>query len=135
MRVRIRLQAGRPIQRKSGKNRHLALAGGSLLIPLALMAYALGFWSLASDMGFAGAFGIGGLFSHWQIWIAAAALLHIAASVLNRYGRRGDFHAPVLLTLRLLPLRRPDGDSSRSAPSKGEGTRVEIQMHDNRPKG
>ena len=55
--VRIRLKSGRPIQRKRGKNRHVASGLAALLIPLALMAYVLGLWRLASDMGFAGEFG------------------------------------------------------------------------------
>src|SRR5262245_2926339 len=101
MKVRIRLQTGRPIQRKRGKNRHLALAGGALLIPASLMAYVLGFWRLASDMGVAGEFGIRGVFSHWQLWMAVAVVLHLSASVLNRYGRGGDLHLPRVLMPRL----------------------------------
>ncbi|HLX44470.1 MAG TPA: hypothetical protein VKR43_13590 [Bryobacteraceae bacterium] len=96
--LRIRLQSGRPIQRKRGTNRHVASGMGALLIPLALMAYVLGFWRLASDMGMAGEFGITGLFSHWQVWIPVAVLLQMTAAVLNRYGRGGDLQLPRLLT-------------------------------------
>ena len=103
--VRIRLGTGRPIQRKLGKNRHIALACGALLMPAALMAYVLGFWRLASDMGFAAEPGIRGVFAHWQVWIATAAFLHAAASMLNRYGRRGWFQMPQVLNPRILPLR------------------------------
>jgi hypothetical protein len=103
--VRIRLGTGRPIQRKLGKNRHLALACGALLIPASLMAYALGFWRLASDMGFAAEPGITGFFSHWQVCVAVAAFLHATSSILNRYGRRGQFQIPQVLNPRLLPLR------------------------------
>jgi len=106
MKVRIQFRTGRPVQRKTGKNRHLALAGGALLIPAALMAYVLGFWRLASDMGVAGEFGIRGVFSHWQLWMAVAAALHVAASVLNKYGRGGDLQVPRVLTPRILPFRR-----------------------------
>ncbi len=106
MKVRIQLRTGPPVQRKAGKNRHLALAGGALLIPAALMAYVLGFWRLASDMGVAGEFGITGVFSHWQVWMAVAAALHLIASVLNKYGRGGDLHVPRVLTPRILPFRR-----------------------------
>jgi hypothetical protein len=95
--VRIRLKSGRPIQRKRGKNRHVASGLAALLIPLALMAYVLGLWRLASDMGFAGEFGITGLFSHWQIWIPVAVLLQMTAAALNRYGRGGDLKLPRLL--------------------------------------
>jgi hypothetical protein len=103
--LRIKLQRGRPIQRKQGKNRHVALAFGALLKPVALMAYVLGFWRLASDMGFAGAFGITGLFSHWQIWIVTAAALHIAAVSLNRYGTGGTLEGPRILMFPLFPSK------------------------------
>ena len=104
--VRIRLQQGRPIGRKRGKNRHVAFACAALLAPAALMAYALGFWRLASDMGMAGEFAITGVFSHWQVWIAVAVGLHLAASALNRYGRGDDLHLPRILMVRLFPRGR-----------------------------
>jgi hypothetical protein len=103
--VRIRLKRGRPVQRKIGKNRHVAFAVGALLIPVALMAYVLAFWRLASDIGLAGEFGITGLFSHWQIWIGVGAILHLAASSFNRYGRGGDLNVPQILSFRMLQLR------------------------------
>jgi len=105
MKVRLRLPTGPPIKRKQGKNRHLAAAAGALLIPASLMAYVLGFWRLASDMGLATGFTIAGLFSHWQVWIALAVSLHVTASILNRYGRAGQFQVPRLLNLRILPFR------------------------------
>jgi hypothetical protein len=98
--VRIHLGQGHPLRRASGKNRRLALASGALLIPAALMAYVLGFWRLASDLGVTNEFAIRGLFSHWQIWIVIAVVLHVAAGVLNRYGRGGEFHLPSALTFR-----------------------------------
>jgi hypothetical protein len=104
--VRIRLATGQPIQRKRGKNRSVALGFAALLIPVSLMAYALGFWRLASDAGLAGEFSVPGVFSHWQVWIAIAVLLHLAAVVLNRYGRGGVLQMPRVLRPRLLPLRR-----------------------------
>jgi hypothetical protein len=100
MMVRIKLQTGRPVQRKVGKNRQVASAIGTLLVPVALMAYVLGVWRLASDLGMAGEFAISGLFSHWQIWVAIAAALHIASSSLNRYGRGGTLKGPRLLHFR-----------------------------------
>jgi hypothetical protein len=105
--LRIRLQSGRPIQRKRGKNRHVASGLGALLIPLALMAYVLGFWRLASDMGAAGEFGITGLFSHWQVWIPVAVLLQMTAAALSRYGRGGDLQLPRLMTFPMRPAK-PD---------------------------
>jgi hypothetical protein len=111
--LRIRLQSGRPIQRKRGKNRHIASAMGALLIPLALMAYVLGFWRLASDMGMAGESGITGVFSHWQVWIPVAVLLQMTAGALNRYGRGGDLQLPKLLTFPRLARR--DRTNARAA--------------------
>ena len=78
------------MQRRRGKNRKLAAAAGALLIPIALMAWVLGLWRLASDLGLASEFGITGLFSHWQIWIGLALGLSAAASALNRYGQGGQ---------------------------------------------
>ena len=98
--VRIRLRRGRPIQRQRGTNRHLASAVAALLGPAALMAYVLGFWRLASDMGLAGHFGIRGLFSHWQIWVCGGLLMQTAAYALNRYGRMGSFEVPRILIFR-----------------------------------
>ena len=85
--VRVKLGKGRAIVRNRRKNTAPALAVSALLYPSALMVYLLGVWRLASDMGFATEFTAYGLFSHWQVWIGIGALLHGAASVLNRYGR------------------------------------------------
>jgi hypothetical protein len=98
--VRVKLRRGPPLRRTHGKNRQLALASGALLIPASLMAYVLGFWRLASDLGVANEFAIRGLFSHWQLWIVTAVVLHVAAGVLSRYGRGGEFHLPSALTFR-----------------------------------
>jgi hypothetical protein len=114
MLARIRLPQGRPLLRKPGKNRHVALAMGALLIPAALMAYVLGVWRLASDLGVAGEFGITGVFSHWQVWILIAAVLHISAYVLNRYGRGGDLRVPQALMSHLFPgTEREDRGAER----------------------
>jgi hypothetical protein len=103
--LRIRLDRGRIFKRKAGKNRHVALAFGGLLTPLALMAYVLGFWRLASDLGFAGESGITGVFSHWQVWIPLGALLQFAGVSLSRYGRGGHLNMPRLLIFPGLPAR------------------------------
>jgi hypothetical protein len=98
--VRIHLRQGHPLRKTRGKNRQLALACGALLVPAALMAYVLGFWRLASDIGMTNEFAIRGLFSHWQLWIVTAVALHVAAGVLSRYGLGGEFHLPSALTFR-----------------------------------
>jgi hypothetical protein len=93
--IRVKFQQGPALAR------HLALSCAALLTPISLMAYVLGFWRLASDMGMAGAFVFDGLFSHWQIWLALALVLHGSAFLLNRYGRGQDLPAPRVLILRL----------------------------------
>jgi hypothetical protein len=100
MMVRIKLEKGPPVQRKTGKNRQVASAIGTLLMPAVLMAYVLGVWRLASDLGMAGEFAISGIFSHWQVWIALGAGLHIGSASLNRYGRGGSLKGPKLLPFR-----------------------------------
>jgi hypothetical protein len=102
--VKIRFPQGRRLQLERGSNRAVSAALGALLVPASLMAYSLGFWRLASDMGLAGKFDITGIFSHWQVWIALGVISHTAAIVLNRHGRGGDLELPQVLTT--LPGRR-----------------------------
>ena len=106
--VRIQFPEGRRRQPRqkgwTGNHREVAAAGGALLIPASLMAYSLGFWRLASDMGLAGQFDITGAFSHWQLWIGLGVLLHTGAITLNRYSRGQDLEMPRVLSA--LPGRR-----------------------------
>lgn len=86
--VRIRLGAGPKVRQKRRKNQRLALAFAALLTPAAVMASVLAFWRLAADLRATGEFPIvEGLFSHWQVWVTAAAMLQICAIGLNRYGK------------------------------------------------
>jgi len=88
MLVRIRFRQGPKLKRKLRKNQHVALAFSALLTPAALMACALGFWRIAADLNLSRQFAISaGFFSHWQVWLASAALLELVAIALNRYGR------------------------------------------------
>jgi hypothetical protein len=121
MLVRIRFPQGRPLQRQRGTNRQLSAALGALLVPASLMAYSLGFWRLASDMGLAGQFGITGVFSHWQLWIGLGVMLHAGALSLNRHGRGGELEIPHLFNT--LPGRRgPDSEEMRQhAHARGKG--------------
>ena len=90
MLIRIRLRRGPAIRRRRGKDRLLALAVGSLLTPLAVMAAGLAVWRLGADLNWMGQFAIDdGLFSHWQVWVAMAAILQLGANLLIRYGRSG----------------------------------------------
>ena len=64
------------------------MALASLLIPAAVMAYVLAGWRVAADLNMTGQFPITeGLFSHWQVWGAAAAVVNMVAIALNRYGK------------------------------------------------
>jgi hypothetical protein len=85
--VRIRFDKGARIQKKRGKNRHLALAAAALLVPSAVMAVALGSWRLAADLGWTSGFAFsGGPLSHWVVWIVVAVVLLAIAWRLNQYG-------------------------------------------------
>jgi hypothetical protein len=84
------MRRGVTIQQRKGKNRQLALAASSLLIPASLMAFVLAVWRLMADMSYASEFAIGeGIFSHWHVWVFIAVILIVAAVRLNRYGRGG----------------------------------------------
>jgi hypothetical protein len=59
--------------------------GGVFLKPLALTQAVLGVWRLGADLGWAGDFFISaGIFSHWQVWIALAAMTQTLAVYLDR---------------------------------------------------
>jgi len=101
--LRVRFAKGRPIRRQKGKNRHVALAAGALMGPAALMAYVMGIWRLASDMGAATGFTATGLFSHWQVWIGLGVALQAGGYILNRYASHGRLEVPHFL--KLFPTR------------------------------
>lgn len=69
----------------------MALAVGSLLTPLALVAFTVSFWGFAAEFSWASGFFISaGLFSHWQVWLAAAGLFLLFARLLSSYGSGED---------------------------------------------
>jgi hypothetical protein len=85
------LGAGSRIRRNRGSNRGLALAFAALLTPGAVLACILALWRLAADLSWTKQFAIAsGLFSHWQVWMFAAAILQLGSYLLNRYGRGSD---------------------------------------------
>ena len=87
MRIRIRFAQGPTVQKKDGKNRHLAVGAAALLTPAAVMAAILGVWRICADIGLAGEFAIAsGFFSHWQVWLGIAGVLQVLSMALNRYG-------------------------------------------------
>jgi hypothetical protein len=60
---------------------------GSLLTPAAVASAGLGLWRLGSDLNWTREFVIAkGLFSHWQVWMALAVGLQVAASHLKNSG-------------------------------------------------
>jgi hypothetical protein len=88
--VRIRLGKGPKPAVKRAQNRRIALGISALLTPSALMALVLAIWRIGADLNLTGSFAIpSGPFSHWQVWMGAAAFLQLCAFALNRYGR-GD---------------------------------------------
>jgi hypothetical protein len=65
----------------------LALAVGSLLAPLALLAFTVSFWAFAAELERSNAFLFSRtLFAHWQVWLVLAALLVVLGQLLGRYG-------------------------------------------------
>ena len=90
MRVRIRF-ARRSRAARRGRERRIALVVAALLTPAAALAAALGLWRIAADLNWANAFAIpSGVFSHWQVWLGAAAALQFCSRILNRYGKGAD---------------------------------------------
>jgi hypothetical protein len=62
----------------------------SLLTPASMLALVFGLWRVSEDLGWTEAFVIpSGLFSHWQVWIALAIALKMAASSLQAGTRAG----------------------------------------------
>ncbi len=70
-------------------SRQLANVLVALLTPAALVALVMGLWRVCADLGWAGAFLIGGgFFSHWQVWIALSIALKMLSSSLIAWGSR-----------------------------------------------
>jgi hypothetical protein len=90
--VRIRFEMGPRIGvKRTERNKKLALAAAALLTPAALVASVLAIWRIAADLKFTNSFAIpSGLFSHWQVWLAAAVALQLCSRMLNRYGKGGN---------------------------------------------
>ena len=91
MRVRIRFGKVSRVRRHRNSGRRFALVMSSLLTPCAFVAGVLGAWGIAADLKTAAAFAISaGPFSHWEIWLLAAAGLQFCSHMLKRYGRNED---------------------------------------------
>jgi hypothetical protein len=69
----------------------MALAAGSLLMPLALAAFTVSFWGFAAEFHWAGGFFITvGLFSHWQVWLLTAGVFSLLSRLLISYGAKEE---------------------------------------------
>jgi|SRR5579863_8851179 hypothetical protein len=91
MLVKIRFGTSQTARTKRRQKQRIALGVSALLTPAAAMASVLGIWRIAADLNWAGQFAItSGFFSHWQVWLAAAALLQLGARILNRYAHSGE---------------------------------------------
>lgn len=69
-------------------------------------------------MELAGEFPFSGLLSHWQIWIPFAAGLHFGAVALKKYGQRGEFNIPRILTLPSFSPRKAVAEQERKTSSR-----------------
>ena len=89
--VRIRFGKSAKLGRKRQKDKRVALVLAALLPPSALAAAILAIWRIAADLNWTNSFAItSGIFSHWQVWLAAAIALQMGARALTRYGKSGD---------------------------------------------
>jgi len=90
MKVRIRFGGSTQAAANRRGRRRFAAGLGGLLTPAAVLTGVVALWGMAADMNWTGSFAIhAGLFSHWQVWVGAAALLQLCAHLLNRYARGG----------------------------------------------
>jgi len=93
--VKIRFGRGPVVARRKGKNSRLALLGAGFLTLVSICLGSLGLWRLFQDVGLAGDFIFrDGILSHWQVWIASAALCWWACWQLSHYARRAHELVP-----------------------------------------
>jgi len=63
----------------------------ALMGPAVFSAYALAFWSLASNLGWTNTFLFSsGPLSNWLVWLTIAILVNVAASILRRHARQPE---------------------------------------------
>jgi hypothetical protein len=89
--LRIRFGKGPKLGSRRNGNRKAATAAGVLLTPAAVLASVVAAWRIAADLKVANTFAFtSGPFSHWQVWLGAAAGLQLCSRMLNRYGKGED---------------------------------------------
>jgi hypothetical protein len=87
--VKIRFGRGPVVARRKGKNSRIALLGAGFLTLVSICLASLGIWRFCQDVGIAGDFIFeDGFLSHWQVWIASAALSQYACWRLSRYAKQ-----------------------------------------------
>jgi hypothetical protein len=95
MLIKIRFGRGTSITHRQGNNARMAAAAGTCGTLAAISCGTLGCWRLGQDLGWAGDFAFeSGVFSHWQVWLSAAAALQYGSWRLSRYGRAAREPAP-----------------------------------------
>lgn len=86
--VRVRFGRRPAFSRSGARNSRIATVAASLMTLMAISLVSLGLWRIGADLEWAGAFVISqGLLSHWQVWLAAAAVLQYAAWRLKKYAK------------------------------------------------
>jgi hypothetical protein len=107
--VRIRFGHGRPVTRRKTKNIRAARLTASMLGLVAICVGIFGFWRLGEDLGIAGDFVFStGFFSHWQVWIAAGAMIQYASWRLNRYSKKTTDETGELTERENMPETAPE---------------------------
>ena len=95
MQVRIQLRLHPALLRTAEASQEALRLVTAFLTPAAVIAGVLGAWRLSSDLGWTGEFFIStGLFSHWQVWFALAAVLQTGALAIRRQIRRPAAQEP-----------------------------------------
>jgi hypothetical protein len=87
--VKIRFGRGPMVARRKGKNSRIALLGAGFLTLVSICLGSLGIWRFCQDIGVAGDFIFqDGFLSHWQVWVASAALTWYASWRLSQYANQ-----------------------------------------------
>ncbi len=87
--VRIRISWGRVRRQSGARPGVLVSACGHGLSLASVVALLAALWRLGYDLDWTERFAIPqGLFSHWQVWLALAVLLQVAAAIAASQPRR-----------------------------------------------
>ncbi len=106
--VRIRFGHGPVVTRRKGKNSRIAMLAGSLLTLISICLLSLGIWRLCQDLDLANDFIFpDGFLSHWQVWIAAAALTQYSCWRLTKYARTARLRGETAHVEKAADLEKP----------------------------